>query len=267
MTLTWPVEYAEDPPGCSAYSDLTDEQIASYEQMAVEFLWRWTGHRLGTMEVVVRPCLEAGRVGTWHSPFQRGVPVPTRTTDAVSGEYEITTVTTRCGCLGACGCSDSSATVRLPGPIAEVLSVQVGTDVVPPEAYRVDNRQILVRQDGYSWPLVQNLHAPLGEPDTWAVAYVMGTPVPHGGQLAAGILACELAKQAANDASCRLPKRFQAITRQGVTVSALDTFEDVEKGRTGIWMIDSWVSSMMRAPTRSTVRSPDVPVMRRQTWP
>jgi hypothetical protein len=100
------------------------------------------------------------------------------------------------------------------------------------------------------------------------VTYVRGVRVPEGGEIAAGVLALELAKAACNDNTCQLPKRMQTMTRQGVTVAMLDSFDDVDKGHTGIWIIDSWVASMTKTPVRPTVLSPDKPrhATRRSTW-
>jgi hypothetical protein len=41
-----------------------------------------------------------------------------------------------------------------------------------------------------------------------------------------------------------LPERVQTITRQGVTVGFLDPQDFLEKGRTGITMIDLWLRSV-----------------------
>jgi hypothetical protein len=45
----------------------------------------------------------------------------------------------------------------------------------------------------------------------------------------------------------------------------LDAFDDIEKGHTGIWIIDSWVTSITQPPARSVVLSPDVPRSYRRT--
>jgi hypothetical protein len=110
--------------------------------------------------------------------------------------------------------------------------------------------------------------------NTFQITYQRGVPVPTGGQLAAGLLACEYAKALCNDSSCQLPKRVQSISRQGVTVAAvLDSFDDIDTGHTGIWLIDSWVASVTKSAPRwpSRVYNVDmvrpVGAMRRTTWP
>ena len=100
---------------------------------------------------------------------------------------------------------------------------------------------------------------PTTAPGTFSIAYDYGREVPIGGQLAAGVLACELAKAACRDSSCALPQRIQSITRQGVTVAVLDAFDDIDSGHTGIWLIDSWVSSIVKPLRPGRICSPDVP--------
>lgn len=258
--VVWPVAYVGGPEGCPAYEHLPYAQIAEFEQIAVDYLWAWTGKVFGATEVTVRPCRGLQREGTW-------VHRPTAVTSQTA-EVGWFAVSADCAaCPGACSCKESSAVLKLRGPVSEIKQVTIEGTVLDPSAYRVDNRHLLVRQDGLGWPLTQSLDAPLGSENTWAVTYVFGIPVPMGGQQAAGLLACELAKQATNDNTCQLPRRFQAITRQGVTVAALDTFEDIDQGHTGIWSIDAWIASVTKPRQRSTVMSPDLPRMRRQTWP
>ena len=273
MQLTWTLAYAEAE--CPAYAALTDEQIANFEQMAVDFLWRWTGRVFGTSEVTVRPCRTVGREGTWRGAMlpagARAVGVSPVLVSTDPGEWKVQhgiVTDVSCGrCDGACSCRDSSAVIGLPAPVDSVVRVVQDGVELDPSTYRIDNRRLLVRQDGLGWPFHQNLDAPLGEVGTWGVTYVYGSPVPISGQMAAGALACELAKAYTGDNTCQLPRRFSSITRQGVTVAALDTFEDIDKGRTGIWSIDAWIASVTKAPQRSTVMSPDLPRRRRQTWP
>lgn len=151
----------------------------------------------------------------------------------------------RCG--DTCGCG-GVAPLALPGPIFSVVEVVEDGVVLPPEAYSIQNHRYLARLDGRAWA-----------PCDLEITYQRGAAVPSGGQVAAGVLAKELALAACDDSECRLPQRVQTITRQGVTVAMLDAFDDIEQGHTGIWIIDSWVTSMTKPPARSTVLSPDLP--------
>lgn len=261
----WVADYSE----CSDTSVLTDlpaEDQERFEGLAVEYLWRWTGKALGVCDVVVRPC----RQDCWEgqSTFFGSGPRP-----AGSGPWTPVVINgawynVGCGiCSDDCSCTDTPA-IRLPGPVASVSQIRIDGVVLPPDSYRVDNQKLLIRTDGDRWPVCQDMSAAPSETDTWEITYQRGLPVPVGGQIAAGLLALELAKAACNDKSCALPQRVQTVTRQGVTVAVLDSFDDIDTGHTGIWLIDAWVASITKPPVRSRVYSPDVPrnPYRRTTW-
>src|SRR3546814_14899634 len=95
-----------------------------------------------------------------------------------------------------------------------------------------------------------------GEADTWSILYNRGYPVPAGGQVAAGLLAVELAKAACGDKSCGLPQRVQAITRQGVTIAVLDAFADTDTRHTALWLLGSSRALADRRPARYRATSP-----------
>ena len=163
-----------------------------------------------------------------------------------------------CGAVGACGCS-SVKSIRLRGPVVDVTAVTIdGMDFPEAGNWSFDNDRLL-RTDGSAWPTMQDLELPDTEPNTWSVTYDIGRPVPVGGQIAAGVLALELAKGLCGDSSCQLPRRVTSITRQGMSMAVLDGFDDLDKGRTGIYLVDSWVSSIVNPPMPSTVLSPDLP--------
>lgn len=259
---------------CEHLDELTPDARATIEEMATAFLWNWTARQFGACPVTIRPCRQncwqgvstywgRGGVGSTLSTGIAGRPFTPVIING--GWYNI-----GCGTCGdSCGCGHTES-LQLPGPIAAVTEVQIDGEVLPPSAYRVDNDRFLVRTDGGAWPTCQDMNAALGEENTWAVTYERGIPVPAGGQVAAGSLACELAKAACRDKSCGLPQRVQSVTRQGVTIAVLDAFDDIDTGHTGIWLIDSWVASVMKRPRPWRVYSPDrkPPVVGRiQTWP
>lgn len=263
MNLDGPCDWEPDytAVSCSSLSSLPASGSAVFERMAVDYLWNWTGRVFGTCEVTVRPCRRdcdrstylgrSGKPGSFGTPWE---PV------LVNGNwYNI-----GCGTCGSdCSC-DSVSMLELPGPVDSVTQVVVDGAVVDPSNYRVDNRRWLVRTDGGQWPICQDLGADSavgGAEGTWEVTYKRGTPVPVGGKVAAAALACELYKAAVKDNTCALPKRFQQVTRQGVTI--IDMFEDLDHGRTGVWLVDSWVVSVTKSPRRSRVYSPDLRKTRR----
>lgn len=259
---TWNVSYSEcdtlGPEQCWS----PDSQLI-YERMAAEYLWNWTGRVFGLCTVVLRPCRipcppVGGEYGTVGSGFAYGPQL-------IGGSwYNI--ACGRCGDICSCG---GTAPLRLPGPVDAITTITIDGVVLPEGSYRVDNYELLVRVDGYSWPLCQNMSLNPGEVGTWEIMYERGAPVPVGGQVAAGALAVELAKAACGDNTCQLPRRVQSITRQGVTVAILDAFDDVDKGRTGVWLIDSWIASVTQPRRGGSVRSVDVPHPRHRvtTWP
>jgi|SRR3954468_344507 len=263
----WNVSYAA-AQGCNAITDLPADERLVFEMMAVHYLWRWTGTKFGTCPVTVRP--QRADCASYNS-FSGGVPafLPGEgapwTPALVNGQwYNI-----GCACGDLCSC-DHVEQITLPGPIDSIEEIVIDGMVLAAHTYRVDNGNLLVRIDGESWPtcndLSQDSAVGTGGTGTWQVTYKQGLQVPIGGQVAAGILATEFAKAATGDKDCALPKRVQSVSRQGITVAMLDTFDDIQVGHTGIWLVDSWVASVTKAPHHSRVYSPDVKESRRTTW-
>lgn len=257
----WPLAAID----CDALADLDYGVELDIIEMATAYLWNWTGRQFGLCDLTLRPCrrdcpdtpgLYYGASGTPTSTLVG----PWRPV-LIDGDWTNLT----CGrCRDVCGC-DRPSTIRLPGPVHAVGDVTIDGAILAPSAYRVDNRGVLVRQDGGTWPLCQKVGLPAGEVGTWSVEYTRGVPVPSGGQVAAAKLACEMAKAVVSPKDCGLPQRIQTVTREGVTVGFVDTFEGIEHGHTGIWLIDSWVSSVVRRPRRARVLSPDTMAARSTT--
>jgi len=266
----WPVVYPGDCPALEADPD----NALLYEQMAATYLWNWTGRSYGLCPVIVRPCRsDCDSFDTFwgNGPFSAGYAAQKSRGFAwgpalINGQW----YNLGCGrCGDDCSCSGSAPALRLPGPVASIDEVRIDGAVLDPAVYRVDNATLLVRLDGQGWPTCQDLSTGIDQEGSFAVSYQRGSEVPVGGQVAAGVLACELAKAAGGDASCQLPRRLQTIARQGVTMTFLDAMDDLDKGRTGIWVIDSWVASVTNPPRPSRVYSVDIPhpSPRITTWP
>lgn len=262
-----------NPSGCTHLDALPSGSRVAIETMAVEYLWNWSDQKYGVCEDTIRPCRRDcteglstynGRSHYDRSPW--GVVGATWTPAIIGGQWY------NLACGGSCGddCSCNGGDVLpLPGPVVEITSISVDGATVLPSGYRVDNHHLLVNLAG-RWPDCQDMDKPLTETGTWGVTYKHGTPIPYGGQVAAGLLACEFAKAACGDNSCQLPQRVQNITRQGVSMTLLDSFEDIERGRTGIWLIDAWLMSVQHADDhRVYVASPDRKhsSVRSTTWP
>jgi len=260
----WPAVYPDDTP-CNALASLPASGQARFEQMAAEYLWRYTGRQFGQCEGVIRPCRQDcfEGVSTYGSDSRVGSPwQPT----LIGGRWF--NVGCGGGCADTCGCGSWGSVLRFETPVTEVVAVEVDGVLLDPSAYRVDGYRLLVRQDGGRWPYCQNMSLPLGTEGTWAVTVKIGAPVPIGGQVAAGKLACQLALAASGAKECELPQRWQTITRQGVTIAAgLDAFDDLDAGKTGIWLIDSWVASVTKPDIGFSVAVPNLRTAgRRTTW-
>lgn len=209
---------------CSSVLDSPGEPQLEIIELAKSMLWRATGQVYGPCPISVLPC-----VG-----------------DAA------------CGCgrdLRSCGCRRIPE-IKLPGPIWSVQSVTVDGDLLDPTAYRVDDYHWLVRTDGGSWPTMTDQL----DPNSFRVDYSLGMPPPSGAGLMAGILACEWAKAACDDDTCRLPWRIRRLARAGVTV------EWAPGQGFGLEDVDTWVANAMLPLRAGAVSSPDVRPVRRITW-
>lgn len=71
------------------------------------------------------------------------------------------------------------------------------------------------------------------------VRYTYGSEAPLGIKRAIEVLASEIHKGMIGDGTCRLPQRVTSITRQGMTMSVLDSQEYLDEGKTGIPEVDS----------------------------
>lgn len=116
-------------------------------------------------------------------------------------------------------------------------------------------------------PPCQNYNLDLGEVGTWSVTYTIGVPVPPELDFAAGLYACEIAKLLVQDKSCVLPARVQSVSRQGIGVKFLDPDTLIEKGMTGLPLVDQIVKALnpygLRQPSR--VWYPGMPKTRTET--
>lgn len=275
----WPLAYCGEPDGvetCSSLAGLSSSMEPMVTQMATTFLWNATRQQFGTVTMSVRPCRENGipwstyrgarptsfqipwygTYGAWGSPVNPAL---------IGGQW----FNLPCGSCGdRCSC-DWVEKILLPGPVASIGQILLNGAVLDPSVYRVDNGHQLVRLDGTQWPMCQNMAGnPATDPNTFEVTYDIGVPVPVGGQIAAGVLACQMAKAVCRSSSCELPQRIQTITRNGVTVAMLNQYDELYKElTTGLWIVDSWVASINRRRGGARVASVDRPSIRRTTWP
>ncbi len=229
----------QSPPGDA---EILREAIL---QSAVDHLWRWTGQQYGLCTVELRPCRRECPPSTYEgghsSPFRPAL---------IQGEW----YNLSCGtCGSSCSCTELSE-VSLPGPVHDVSCVLLDGVQVPPEKYRVDNWSRLVAQDGLQWPSCQDMSAECG-PGTFIVHYRRGIPVPAAGQLAAGVLAIEIAKAVCGDKSCALSGRVETVTRQDVTMVLAPP--DLGTGATGIWIVDEFIRTHTKTKRTARAINPD----------
>lgn len=95
----------------------------------------------------------------------------------------------------------------------------------------------------------------------WYVAYEGGLPVPPDGQVAASILACQVALARCGGEGCVLPARLKDISREEVSMTFADPLEFLEKGQVGIYEVDLWLQSVNpnKLSRRSAVYRADAP--------
>ncbi len=251
----WPVQWTCD------LDTLNPAVTGLAVSMATETLWGLTGQRFGLCEVTLRPCRRdcgsSSFFDDFGPPWAGGsYPQPA----LIGGQWFNLT----CGsCHGGCSCS-SVAEVLLPAPVLRIVEVKIDGTPLVTGAYRVDNNRLLVRTDGGDWPRCNDLSSADTEADTWSVTAVYGEDLPDGAALAMGQLACEIAK-AADGGDCKLPAGLQQLVRQGVTISYPDVGELFRQGRTGLYLVDMFVTTWNpnRLRTRSRVYSVDRPAVRR----
>jgi len=209
---------------------------------ASALLWRLTGRKFGQCRRIIRPCRQlcgglmygSGWGAWWNAYGGGGYFNPA----IINGGW----VNLVCGsCVDDCSCTYAQ-TVQLPPPAHAVDAVWLDGALLDPGKYKVFNLQRLVRTDGEGWPWCQRLDLPLTEVGTFGVAYMVGSPVPAGGDLMTAVLAREMARACTGQA-CRLPGRVTQLSRDGVSMT-LDPTVFLSMGLTGIPEVDAWIASV-----------------------
>lgn len=221
--------------------------------LAGETLRMLTGYTVGGCPVLMRPStVRCAASAGWQ--WVGGTFTP----------MNMAGVWTNATCCGFDCPHTSNTELRLPAPVGLVLEVKVDGVVLPSDAYTLADGTTLVRTDGGTWPLTQDLTKTDDEPGTFAITYLAATPVDTAGAAAAGTLACEYAKALAGQ-NCALPKSVTQITRQGVSMQLTPgAFPD---GMTGLRDVDAYVMrhNPYKLKTPPMVWSPDLRRGRRTT--
>lgn len=258
----WPI----DPTCCDLPEEYDPAELERWAQVATNILWSLSGRRWGpSCPITIRPCgksCEESFIPSGYAVPQSGGRIPY----TVGGKW----FNAVCGCKQSCSCTELCE-LRLDGPVYDVLEVVVDGVVLPPEAYRIDSANILVRLDGECWEACQDLNAPPTEPGTAAVTYRTGLPLDEAAIAAVSELTCHLMKGCggAGSCGCRVPTNMTRMQRQGVTIERADPASLYSEGKTGLPMADAWLAAVnpyrMTSPSRAW--SPDLKRPRYTTWP
>ncbi len=154
--------------------------------------------------------------------------------------------------------ASDKARLRLRGlPVQEVKSVRdcTGTEINRDE-YMLAEHSTLIFPSSYL-------------PETVEVTYMYGSVPPVAGRRAARILAEQLILGWRGDDDCALPERVTSISREGISMSVLDSQDFLQDLRTGIYMVDLFLKSANSSKARMPARvfSPDLPRGERITPP
>lgn len=264
VTCPWVID-----PSCNqATWDSASPQLqASATEFATDILWAATGRQFSACPITVRPCLRGNNQWGWwryndgnfYGAGGGWIPF------IWDGQWF-----NGCGC-GANGpfCCEPrwNTQALLEGPVAAITNVTINGLTVPDTSYRVDDAQWLVRTDGGTWPIFQDLNSDAGLVNTWTVSYLRGTYVPKALLAAAGSLAIEYIK-ACGTGDCRLPGRVTSIIRSGVQMSFVDPTTLLDKGFTGLEEVDILIRTYNPYGLTHRLRlfSPDVERNRITTW-
>lgn len=247
MPWTWQSSQVEPWEADFVCDGLPDDVDPTIIDDAVEaasgVLWALSGRKYGYRTTKIRPALQRCLADYGWLAFERygwnAYSLPSFGVELMGGWMPML-----CGdCFSLeCACRDLKifrlANEAMPNPPAlpnPVVEVRIDGAVFT--NWTLVQNWYLKRTDGKNWPTCQNLSRPDTEDDTFSVTYRWGSPPPPLGKQAVGALACELVKSRL-DLSCELPQRIQTVSRQGVSFTLLDPMEFLEKGRTGIYVVD-----------------------------
>lgn len=252
---------------CSIPEGMKEDDVDRWTRVASQILWGLSGRRLGPCPLTVRPCRRAC-LDAYPISFQAGV----RTGPWVpyidpGGVWRNASM---CGCKADCSCGELRE-VRLEGPVYDIVSVDVDGEVLVPEAYRVDSAGLLVRTDGECWPDCQDMAAPSGTEATFTVEYRVGLPLDDAAIAAVSELTCHFLSGCApgGGCGCKANRNLTRMVRQGVEMGLPDPSLIYADGRTGLPLVDLWLSVVnpYRMSSPSRVYSPDYKRPRTTTWP
>ena len=196
--------------------------------IATSVIWALSGRQFGCKNIVYRPrpnahgiCDDAPLIEAYYRNDWRGVP----------------------------GANSSPMTVKLEGPVQEIVTVTIDGVDIDPDEYVLEG-DVLFRI-GQAWP-PNDMSKPMGFPGTWSIHYIQGTPPPAFVGRFIGQLAAEMAT-ACEGGKCRLPRTVVSTSRSGVT-HVFDPTRMLAAGFTGIPEIDTWLAAVNPGNLAATAR-------------
>jgi hypothetical protein len=221
-----------------APSTATDDEIAFAIAVASRNLWVLSGRKFGVCT---------------RGPL-RPIPVCSRCRDVRWFDWATAGLLPYSGRV--CDCLTPATNVdTLEVPYAPVVTIAVKVDGATLAAgtdYRLDGFRKLRRLGGFRWPTTQDLSLADTQPGTWSITLTSGRAVPPNGVLAAREWACELL--AIGSPVCKLPTRVQQVSRPGITYDMIAPADFLDKGRTGMPLVDSFLMAENPTGQRSPVR-------------
>lgn len=264
-------------PTCMNIPDGTaPETIEYWRQVAAELLFALTGNRFGpSCPVTVRPCRKScaegyGRFFNQGQFLGAGYRFSGPFIPYMAGGRMYNA--SLCGCASQCHCGPELCEVYLPGPIYDIVSVDIDGAVVDPLTYSILDGQYLVRSSatladaagGTCWPSCQDMSLPPGQPGTFTVTYRTGIPLPKLGVAALSALTAHYIKGCSGcgcGASTAAARNVVSQSRQGVSYQFADPQQVLADGRTGIEIVDQFIHAYNPEglPRAMRVLSPDAP--------
>lgn len=251
----------------------TDEQRELWRRVAAEILYNRTGQRFGDgCAHTVRPCRKkcadgwASRLNFWPAGYNGSPWIPYVD---VNGDMRNASL---CGCSTDCHCGSELCQIELPGPIRDIVQVDINGTVLDSSVYfSYDARFLVLRPevadvhpdlDITCWPMCQDLSKLAGQPDTFSVTYSIGLAVPFMAQVAMSEVMNHLAQQC-DGCGCGAGARqnLQRLSRQGVELEFADAQQVFTDGRLGLPLADMFIQTYNPGglPRAMRVFSPDAP--------
>lgn len=157
------------------------------------------------------------------------------------------------GCWSWCCGGEGHLGMELPGtPVRAITSIVVDGVTLDADDYQLHDRRSIRRTDGMGWPC----GCDLDDEDAFVVTYTFGQAPTSGLVRASALLAWELSLAWTPDCTgeCRLPKRVQTVTRQGVSFAVIDPLTVFKDGMTGVADVDLLLMAHDRGEARGRAK-------------